>query len=216
MQAMKSAITLEAQQVSLEGRINTQSPTHAVVITHPHPLYGGDMNNMVVSIIAQAYQAKGWTTLRFNFRGTGNSTGQFEKGIGEQKDIQAAVDHLKATGFQTIELAGYSFGAWVLAGWSYQRKRHRYRLGMVSPPVAFVEFDMQSIIPGLAYVITGQLDDIAPPTAIQNAMPKWNPKANCHIIEGADHFFGGFTEPLQQYLNSVIPSTNEWGSREKS
>lgn len=205
---MENAIRFQAQQVTIEGRINVQSPSHAVVITHPHPLYGGNMNNMVVAIIAEAYSAKGWTTLRFNFRGTGNSTGQFEKGVGEQNDIQAAIDYLKSNDLQTIELTGYSFGAWVLAGWARRNKNHTHRLGMVSPPVAFVDFDMQSIIPGLEYVITGQLDDIAPSSSIQNAMSKWNPKAHLDVIDGADHFFGAHTEALLQHLTAVISLQN--------
>lgn len=206
---MENAIQFQAQQVTIEGRINVQSPTHAVVITHPHPLYGGDMNNMVVATIAEAYRAKGWTTLRFNFRGTGNSTGQFEKGIGERNDIQATVNYLKANDLKTIELTGYSFGAWVLAGWSRQNKPHPHRLGMVSPPVGFVDFDMQSTIPGLEYVITGQLDDIAPSSSIKSAMPNWNPKALFDVIEGADHFYGGYAETLLQHLSNVIlPPTN--------
>ena len=86
-----------------------------VVISHPHPLYGGEMRNQVVGLIQEVFAGKGWTTLRFNFRGVGRSQGEYDEGVGEQEDVRAAVRYLKELGVEEIFLAGYSFGAWVNA-----------------------------------------------------------------------------------------------------
>ncbi len=203
---MQTTINFKAHDIVLEGRLDRAAAANAAIITHPHPLYGGDMNNFVVSIIAGCYARKGWTTLRFNFRGTGNSGGQYEDGIGEQQDIQAAIDYLESQGVETIELAGYSFGAYVLANWSRNNSAHPFRLHLVSPPVAFMDFDLKTAIPGLKEVFSGQFDDIAPQALIQRAMPLWCPEARLHIIEGADHFFGSQVDLLQNELLDVIPS----------
>lgn len=205
---MEASINFDTQGTSLEGRLNKQSPTHGVVISHPHPLYGGNMNNFVVTMIAATYAEKGWSTLRFNFRGTGASSGKYEDGIGEQYDIQAAVDYLKSHGVSTIELAGYSFGAWVTANWSRNNAPHTHHIQLVSPPVAFVDFDLQTPIPGLKNIFSGQLDDIAPSAQIQSALPNWSSDAKFHLIEGADHFFSHHAEPLSLEIAKTIAQIN--------
>ncbi|MDA8140701.1 MAG: alpha/beta hydrolase [Desulfobacteraceae bacterium] len=196
-------ISLQAKGATLEARFNAQSTTRAVVITHPHPLYGGNMDNNVVEVIAAAYAGQDWSTLRFNFRGTGRSTGSYADGIGEQEDVQAGIDYLLSKGYQSIDLAGYSFGAWVLAGWSRNHASHPYRLFLISPPVAFIEFD-EMPVPGLRHVLTGAQDDLAPPGLIQKALPHWTPQARLTPLRGADHFFWGHEQQLQAELVSVI------------
>lgn len=200
----ETAITIAASDAVLEARIRTRSQSRAVIVTHPHPLYGGDMNNNVVAAVADAFGRQGWSTLRFNFRGVGQSTGQYADGLGEQDDVQAAIDYLKTNGFQTIDLAGYSFGAWVLAGWSRNQASDGHRLFLVAPPVAFVDFDLHTPIPGLHHVFTGSLDDLAPPEPIRSALPQWHPDARFTIIEGADHFFRGQTQTLQNAISAAF------------
>jgi hypothetical protein len=199
----EQALTLPSDGATLEARIEIQSPTQAVIITHPHPLYGGNMDNPVVTIMAAAYAGQGWSTLRFNFRGTGNSTGQHDEGTGEQGDVQAAIEHLIHKGYQTIDLAGYSFGAWVLAGWSRRRAPHPHRLVLVAPPLAFIDFGAAPI-PGLQHVLTGALDDLAPPGPIQTVLPQWAPQARLTIIPGADHFFWNHAQSLQAEMVKAI------------
>lgn len=201
---METQIILKAQGADLEGRLRTLSTTDAVIITHPHPLYGGDMNNSVVAVTADAYAQAGWSVLRFNFRGTGQSKGHHEDGIGEQKDIRAAIEFLLGRGYGNIDLAGYSFGAWVLAGWSRNNVAHGHRIVMIAPPVAFVDFDPEAPIPGLRHVITGSLDDLAPPVRIQSALPRWQPDARLCIIQGADHSFWGHFQTLRQKITDAI------------
>lgn len=205
---MEKSVKIDAQGLELEGRLYEDHPEKAAIITHPHPLYGGDMDNGIVTAIAQAYQHAGWTTLRFNFRGTGNSQGHHDNGEGEQHDIQAAVAFLLARERQQIQLAGYSFGAWVLAHWSQQYNQQGRPVFMVSPPVAFIPFP-DGPLPGLKEVFTGSRDDLAPPEPIRSQMPRWQPDARLTIIENTDHFFGN---QVAQLINAFSPCIDKYSA----
>lgn len=201
---MDQPITFRADDIVLDARLNRQAADRAAIIAHPHPLYGGDMDNGVVLALAEAYARQGWTTLRFNFRGTGRSTGQFDDGAGEQDDLQAAIDYLRQEGYDRIDLAGYSFGAWVIACWSRAHAHHTHRVLLVAPPVAFIDFGSRLPIPGLARVFAGDMDDLAPPAHIRTALPFWDPAARMELIQGADHSFWGHFQDLQQAVGKII------------
>ncbi len=201
---MEKAIVLKSQGADLEAFISDHSNERAVAITHPHPLYGGSMDNPVVETIRDAYEQSRWSTLRFNFRGVGNSSGRYGAGVEEQLDVQAAVDYLMGRGFHRIDLAGYSFGAWVLANWARANAAHKCRLTLVAPPVAFVDFDCQSKIPGLHLVITGDGDDIAPAATIRTAVSSWGAGAALSIVQGADHFYQGKLTALREIITGSI------------
>ena len=173
------------------------------VITHPHPLYGGDMQNGVVSTVRDVFRKKGYTTLRFNFRGAGKSGGRFDNGTGEQNDLIAAIDYLKEAGITEIDLAGYSFGSWVNA-LTVKDEKTIQKMIMVSPPVGFIDFSAVSKIPCLKLVITGSRDEIAPALLIKDMISSWNTEAAYKIIEGADHFYGGFMDELKEAVDSVL------------
>ena len=132
-------IMFPSGSLHLEGLLIRGKIPKAVVISHPHPLYGGDMDNYVVGLISQAFEEKGWTTLRFNFRGVGRSQGDFDQGIGEEEDVLAAVDYLKGLMEGPIVLAGYSFGAWVNAQAAINNSDVLYSI-LVSPPLSMMEF----------------------------------------------------------------------------
>lgn len=186
--------------IKISGRLDGQGAGPGVVITHPHPLYGGDMDNPVVSTIARAYRKAGYTTLCFNFRGTGKSGGQHTGGPGEKKDLAAAIDFLSASISGPLALAGYSYGAWInaVAGPFDQVDS----MVMVSPPVAFagISFDEVSALPCLELVATGSLDDIAPPNIIKSMLSAWNKATRFEIIEGADHFYSDSINRLYEVL----------------
>lgn len=201
---MDIAVNFKAPDAQLEGRLYEKSADRAAVITHPHPLYGGDMDNPVVMVIAKAYQQSGWSTLRFNFRGTGHSQGRYVEGSSETADVQAAIDTLQARGFTRIDLAGYSFGAWALARWSQNRRDHTHRLILVAPPVAFMDFQGLGSITGLACVIAAGRDDLAPPGRIETLLPSWRPEAELKVIPEADHFFWEHFKALHQALTPAI------------
>ena len=188
-----------AGALKIEGLLQRKPGDKGVVITHPHPLYGGSMHNNVVESLVQAYQQAGYTTLRFNFRGVGGSQGEYDNGQGEQEDVNAAVHYLAEQGKNVVDLAGYSFGAWVNA-LARPEKDTVHRMVMVSPPVAFLDFGPPQSIPQLKLVVAGSRDEIAPPGLIRTILPTWNSSAQLEIIEGADHFYGAHTGKLESIL----------------
>ena len=196
---MDEKVTVASHKAVLEGLIHRSHSAMGVVITHPHPLYGGDMYNPVVEAIESAYRKEGFTTLRFNFRGTGSSTGRHDQGVGEQADVIAAVDYLRKTGLSSIHLSGYSFGAWVNA-MALQNNLAVEALTMVAPPVAFIEFAADIRLPHLATVVAGSRDEFAPPDLIRPQMTRWNRDATLKIIGGADHFFFGHLDAVARRL----------------
>ena len=187
----------------LEGLFNIKDEKKGVAVTHPHPLYGGDMYNLVVESIVHVYNLKDYSTLKFNFRGVGGSGGAYDNGVGEQADVLSAVSFLADMGMDQIDLAGYSFGAWVNAH-VLQKDTPVNRMIMVSPPVGFMDFASVSTMNSLKYVVTGNRDDIAPADAVKKLIASWNPDARFDIIDGADHFYGGYLDQLEDCLNSNI------------
>lgn len=200
---MEKTVFFKSEKLELEGLLGRESDDRAVVVTHPHPLYGGEMHNPVVEIIARAYQQIGYTTLRFNFRGVGRSRGTYDDGKGEGQDVLAARSYLWNLGFKTIDLAGYSFGAWVNAHVNPGAAGFR-RMVMVSPPVAFMDFSKVSALPSLALVVAGGRDDIGPPDRIRQYLPVWNPAARFEILPEADHFYSGTLDALGAVLAEAL------------
>jgi alpha/beta superfamily hydrolase len=191
--------------LQIQGLLQTKPGDKGVVITHPHPLYGGSMHNNVVESLVHAYQQAGYATLRFNFRGVGSSQGKYDHGQGEREDVKAALHYLAEQGKNVVDLAGYSFGVWVNVLTQPERDTV-HRMVMVSPPVAFLDFGPPQSIPQLRLVVAGSRDEIAPPELIKTILPNWNSSARLEIIEGADHFYGGHTAKLESILADYFAS----------
>lgn len=183
----------------MEGLYHTDHTRKGVVISHPHPLYGGDMFNPVVDAIVAAYRKCGFATLRFNFRGTGKSTGSYDHGVGEQADVSGAIAFMAGEGLREIHLSGYSFGAWVNA-MALQSGLAVQGMTMVAPPVAFIHFEDGIRLPMLSAVVAGSRDEVAPPNQLRALMDRWNPGAHADIIDGADHSFFGFLDEITRRL----------------
>lgn len=192
-----------ANTIRIEGLLWTVPGDKGVVVTHPHPLYGGSMHNNVVESLVRVYQQAGYTTLRFNFRGVGNSQGEYDHGMGEQEDVRAALNYLANKGNEIIDLAGYSFGSWVNA-LTIPEVDTVHQMIMISPPVAFLDFQSVGFIPEIQLVVAGSRDDIAPPKLIKTMLPSWNSRAQLEIIDGADHFYIGYTEKLESILTAYL------------
>lgn len=184
----------------LEGVLERVPGTRGVVVTHPHPLYGGDMDNPVVRTICRAYRRQGLSTLRFNFRGVGESSGRHGRGVGEREDVRAAGAYMTGLGITEIDLAGYSFGAWVNVG----AAEGFSRMAMVSPPLAFMDFGTPAPLPNLHLIVTGSRDDIAPPHLIEKVRLTWNPAAVFKVLTDADHFYSGFLKTLEDTIADGI------------
>ncbi|MBN1655568.1 MAG: alpha/beta hydrolase [Deltaproteobacteria bacterium] len=182
---------------ALEARLNEAPGDRAALVSHPHPLYGGDMYNSVVSAIVDAYREANYTTLRFNFRGIGRNQTSYDQAEGGKADVRAALDYLRDLGKTAIDLAGYSFGSWIntigLDGYN-----HANRLTLVSPPVAFLDFSALLPDEKIQLVITGSNDELAPPAELKRLVSRWNPNARLVIIQGADHFYFNETQKVRE------------------
>ena len=204
---MEEKITFPSGRYRLEGYWQAGTNGKGVAITHPHPLYGGTMNNPVVETIQNAYQQNGHATLRFNFRGVGGSQGNFDNGLGEQNDVRAAIAFIENMNCSAVDLAGYSFGAWVNAGVVADNRTSIASMIMISPPVGFIEFENVSALDCLKLVVTGRRDEIAPVNQIRDLLPAWNPRAHFEIIDGCDHFYIGYLDKLQSILTQYLKSS---------
>ena len=196
-------IRFHSKGLSIEGLLNMQGGERGVVITHPHPLYGGTMHNQVVETLVMIYQDKGFSTLRFNFRGAGDSEGSYDHGKGEKEDVRSALRYLYDNGKKQLDLAGYSFGAWVNAMITNPESMLSSMI-MISPPVAFLDFSFLSFNPKIKAVVTGGKDDIAAVDRIRSFIYTWNPEARLEVIEGADHFYSGKIGQLKSVLSRLI------------
>jgi alpha/beta superfamily hydrolase len=197
-------IFFEAEGLKIEAMLTDLPGDKGIVISHPHPLYGGTLHNNVVRAVAHAYQEEGYSTLRFNFRGVENSEGDFGNGVGEQEDVKAA---LKTLGKKNMDLAGYSFGAWVNA-LGLAKFEEAQRLIMVSPPVSFIDFSFLEYSPKIKLVICGSRDEIAEYKKVEKMLPKWNDQALFRVIQGADHFYSGYEEELIDIIGEFLRGEN--------
>src|SRR3989442_3668137 len=185
--------------LSLEARLALPaSPKAGVVICHPHPLYGGDMDNPVVVRVQEVCADLDLATLRFNFRGVGGSGGSHGGGVGELEDAAAALDALeKAMGGGLLAIAGYSFGARgaALLGCPDARLGG---LVLIAPPLAMYDFGCFEGRRHLrALMVAATPDPYCPPAAFARLSAPF-PLAATAAIDGADHFFFGKLYPLGQ------------------
>jgi len=205
----EEAVWIDDGPVRLEGLYNGRSGGRAVLVTHPHPLYGGNMWNNVVDSVIKAYERRGHTTLRINFRGVGKSEGVYGEGVGEQDDVAAALTYLldRAKPRQVeVDLVGYSFGAWVnilgVARFSEAR-----RLILISPPVVFLDFSLLCPSSKIELVIVGARDELAPEHQVRRMVRAWNAHARLHVVADADHFYGRATSEIEAVLDHYLCET---------
>ena len=194
-----------AAGVTLDARVAIPAgAAGGVALCHPHPLYGGDMENPVVVRVAEVCQDAGLATLRFNFRGVGASTGAFDEGRGEQDDLGAALAHLAAAlpAGARLAAAGYSFGATVAA--RVAMRRALAGLALIAPPLAMPALADLGNLPAFEHsmlVIAGTADSYCPVDALER-FARAVPRATVRTIEGADHFFFGKLFPLGELVSA--------------
>lgn len=161
------------------------------VIAHPHPLFGGTMDNKVVQTLARAALQQGWRAVRFNFRGVGSSAGQYAQGIGERDDMQAVIDQFAGDG--ALVLCGFSFGA-AVASHVLTRVREQGRdvRAVVLVGTAASRFDVAAIPADgrdRALIVHGEVDETVP---LASVMAWARPQAiSVTVMPGGEHFFHG-------------------------
>jgi alpha/beta superfamily hydrolase len=207
---MKSAperLLIEGPAGALEASVEetaVEGSSYAVVC-HPHPLFGGTMDNKVVTTVARALHETGIPTLRFNFRGVGSSAGEFDQGVGETADADAvaAWGALRWPG-RDLVLAGFSFGGYVALRLAQQRvPRH---LITIAPALErFEAFGMG--VPRCPWlVVQGDADDVVDPKAVINWVNGLVPKPRLVVLPGVGHFFHGRLRELRDAVVDAIRS----------
>ena len=166
------------------------APRGVAVIAHPHPLFGGTMDNKVVQTLARAFVQAGWTAVRFNFRGVGTTEGAYDEGRGETADLQAVLQALAPQG--PIALAGFSFGAYVTMRALQALAAERDVRFLVLVGTAAARFEVPPVPAELherALIIHGETDDTVPlAAALDWARPQSLPVT---VVPGVEHFFHG-------------------------
>lgn len=170
----------------------------AVIVCHPHPLYGGNMSNNVVFAICQALAQQSIAALRFNFRGVGKSGGAFGEGVGEQEDVRAALDFVLARpgiDQERIGLAGYSFGGSVALPVAVEDERVK-RLALVSPALSDSGWEELKGYGRPKLVIIGENDFVIPEGQLWQQVKDILEPKQWQVIAGADHSWAGFEEEV--------------------
>ena len=203
----------------LEGRYHQSKKPDApiAIVLHPHPLHGGNMNNRVVFIMFNNFVERGFSVLRFNFRGVGRSQGAFDNGVGELSDAAYAFDWMQQFNSNSpfCWIGGYSFGALV----SMQLMMRRPEIEgfvSISPPAGTEDFSFLAPCPSSGLIIHGDKDTHVPLDAVKKLAQKLdgqkNISVNLRIVKGADHFYkdnmDNLSKEVASYLDNSLPPDN--------
>jgi uncharacterized protein len=205
----------------LEALLNTgdELPTHAALVCHPHPLYGGTMHNKVVFHAMKALNSFGFPVLRFNFRGTGRSQGSHDNGRGEADDVRAALDWLDREFHLPLIFAGFSFGAAVGLQPACQDERVRAAIALGLPVVPLeghsYNFDSLRTCDKPKLFVSGDRDQFGSQATLQDLVSSVPEPKTFALIEGADHFFEGYLprmrEKIQQWVSKTLETSDRAG-----
>jgi uncharacterized protein len=199
----------------LEGRYHHSKTPNAPIalFLHPHPQYGGTMNNRVVYQLYHAFIERGFSALRFNFRGVGRSQGAYDEGIGELSDAASALDWLQSANPDSPQcwIGGFSFGAWISMQLLMRRPEITGFLS-VAPPANMYDFTFLAPCPVSGLMLHGDADDVVPFESVEAlAFKLSNQRAitiDCKAIPGANHFFADkipeLTQCIEDYLNANL------------
>ena len=197
----KTRVSFSSGGLLLEGILaipEGAGPFPAVIVCHPHPLYGGSMDNNVVNSLSETLAQASLVSFKFNFRGVGGSQGEFGQGIGEREDVEAAISFLsteREVDSKRIGLAGYSAGAGFALPVGFNDDRIR-ALAAVSPPLSMLNFDFLKSCPKPKLLISGNRDDLIPINQFLEFCQNLPEPRECESIEGVDHFWWGYESIL--------------------
>lgn len=204
-------VTFNGPDGRIEGRYHQSENKYApaALVLHPHPLYGGTMNNKVVYSLYESFKRNGFSVLRINFRGVGRSQGTFDNGVGELADAATALDWLQSQNpdISNFWISGFSFGAWI-AMQLMMRRPEIQAFAVASPPVNKYDFSFLSPCPAHGIVLQGDQDSIVEEQAVSDFVDKVSKQKNTdidyHIIFGADHFFRDKTDELVDIVSGYV------------
>ena len=183
------------------------------LILHPHPQFGGTMNNQIVYNLFYTFVNRGFSALRFNFRGVGRSQGHFDHGAGELSDAAAALDWMQQhnPNSSSCWVAGFSFGAWI-GMQLLMRRPEIHGFLSVALPANMYDFSFLAPCPSSGLMVHGGSDGLVPPDSVAKLVQKLSQqrgiKIDFEVVPGADHFFGGHLEELgaaiERYLDAAL------------
>lgn len=203
----------------LEGRYHQSKKPDApiAIVLHPHPLHGGNMNNRVVFIMFNNFVERGFSVLRFNFRGVGRSQGAFDNGVGELSDAAYAFDWMQQFNSNSpfCWIGGYSFGA-LISMQLMMRRPEIEGFVSISPPAGTEDFSFLAPCPSSGLIIHGDKDTHIPLDAVKKLAQKLdgqkNISVNLSIVKGADHFYkdnmDNLSKEVASYLDNSLPPDN--------
>ena len=202
------SLFLEGPAGRLEALLNAGSPTatHAALVCHPHPLFGGTLHNKVVFHAMKALNSFGFPVLRFNFRGTGLSEGEHASGVGELDDVRTALAWLEREFPLPIIFAGFSFGAAIGLRAAHDDDRVRALIALGLPAVAIpsnsgeprtYNFEFLRTSPKPKLFISGARDQFAPPGTLEALVSTFAEPKKLVRIDSGDHFFEGRLKELR-------------------
>ncbi|HYD29329.1 MAG TPA: alpha/beta hydrolase [Azospirillaceae bacterium] len=195
----------------LEGRYSHGKLPNAPIalLLHPHPQHGGTMNNKVVYTLFHAFVRRGFSALRFNFRGVGRSQGTYDRGEGELSDAAAALDWLQTYNPNAgmCWIAGISFGSWI--GMQLLMRRPEIDgFVSVSPPANSLDFSFLAPCPASGLIMHGKSDELVPEAAVNKLVTKLSHQKDIRIeyrqVEGANHFFHNKSEDLALNVDAYL------------
>ncbi|MEQ8354171.1 MAG: alpha/beta hydrolase [Kiloniellaceae bacterium] len=195
----------------LEGRYQHSKRPNAPIalMLHPHPQYGGTMNNKVVYTLFHAFVRQGFSVLRFNFRGVGRSQGAFDRGEGELSDAASALDWLQTynENAEGCWITGFSFGAWI--GMQLLMRRPEIT-GFISvaPPANMHDFSFLAPCPSSGLILQGDKDEVVPEPSVKKLVDKLSSQRGIaidyRIVPGAGHFFQDEMEELNGHVDDYL------------
>jgi hypothetical protein len=195
----------------LEGRFHPSKQRGAplAIILHPHPQFGGTMNNQIVYQLYYAFAERGFSVLRFNFRGVGRSQGAFDHGSGELSDAASALDWAQAVSpeARACWIAGVSFGSWI--GMQLLMRRPEIE-GFISiaPPANRFDFTFLAPCPSSGLFVHGDQDRVAPVKEVTGVIEKLKTQKGIAIehavVEGANHFFENRVDELMVAVGDYL------------
>ena len=203
----------------LEGRYHQSKKPDApiAIVLHPHPLHGGNMNNRVVFLTFNNFVERGFSVLRFNFRGVGRSQGAFDNGVGELSDAAYAFDWMQQLNSNSpfCWIGGYSFGA-LISMQLMMRRPEIEGFVSISPPAGTEDFSFLAPCPSSGLIIHGDKDTHVPLDAVKKLAQKLdgqkNISVNLSIVKGADHFYkdnmDNLSKEVASYLDNSLPPDN--------
>ena len=193
----QSAVSFEASGLTIEGVVavpeNITAPVPGVVICHPGPLNGGNMDNNVVIAVSFALVEAGFATIRFNFRGVGNSQGEHAKGELEHEEALVAMDLLRnwpGVDGNRMGLAGYSFGTGIILG-SADLQAEASVYALVSPGIARLENSPLQATEHPVFIISGDKDRLIEASNLDDVLKSFDRPVTMEFVPGVDHFWVG-------------------------